>query len=73
MNNNATTPEWHTSSVKDVAALLQTNIESGLSSSNVRQRLLESGYNEIIEGRKRSALSIFASQFTDFMILILIV
>jgi Ca2+-transporting ATPase len=44
----------------------------GLGTTEVAQRSSRHGYNEIKEGKQRTAFQIFVSQFTDFMIWILI-
>ena len=46
--------------------------QSGLSSEEVEKRRQEYGYNELIEGQKKSVFVIFLEQFKDFLVLILI-
>lgn len=46
--------------------------EQGLTSSEATDRLNSDGRNEIIDTKKKTALSIFLGQFTDVMILILV-
>lgn len=46
--------------------------QSGLSSEEVEKRHQEYGYNELIEGQKKSVFVIFLEQFKDFLVLILI-
>ena len=45
----------------------------GLSSTEVKGRIEESGYNELKEGKKKSTLEMFIDQFKDFLIIILII
>ncbi len=63
---------WHTLKINDVVKRLASNVDIGLSHEEAQQRLVQTGYNELSEGRKRSPWKIFAQQFTDFMILVLI-
>jgi len=63
---------WHTVEVEEVLKQLDTSVK-GLSSSKAQQVLLEQGANIIPETRQRSLLSMILGQFTDFMIMVLIV
>jgi Ca2+-transporting ATPase len=62
---------WHKCTIEDIVKRTGTNFQ-GLSSSVAKQRLLETGPNELQEGKKKSAVAIFLSQFKDVMILILL-
>jgi len=62
---------WHKSTIDDIVKRTGTSLQ-GLSSSVAKQRLLETGPNELQEGKKKSAVAIFLSQFKDVMILILL-
>ena len=55
-----------------VMSELRTTPE-GLSSTEVKGRIEESGYNELKEGKKKSTLEMFIDQFKDFLIIILII
>ena len=55
-----------------VMSELRTTPE-GLSSTEVKGRIEESGYNELKEGKKKSTLEMFIEQFKDFLIIILII
>ena len=46
---------------------------NGLTEKEAERRLLEYGYNELRERKKASVLSIFLSQFKDFMVIVLLV
>ena len=45
---------------------------NGLSEREAEKRLLEYGHNELMERKKASAISIFFSQFKDFMVMVLL-
>ncbi len=47
--------------------------EQGLSESDVTKQRERCGWNELAEGRKKSLLRIFAEQFQDFLVIILII
>lgn len=57
---------------KDAVARLNSR-ESGLTPEEVRRRQEEIGYNELAEAGKKSVLRIFAEQWKDFLVMILIV
>ncbi|MBI5752710.1 MAG: cation-translocating P-type ATPase [Hydrogenophilales bacterium] len=63
---------WHTLSSESAAARLHVDPAQGLTPDEAAQRLAQAGPNEIHEQRRRSPLAMFVSQFTDFMILVLI-
>ncbi len=62
---------WHSVDTEELRALLETN-EGGLSREEAARRLEENGPNRLEEGKKRGMLSIFVSQFKDFMIWVLL-
>lgn len=62
---------WHRLSIDAVFELLGS-ASDGLSSMKAEEKLLETGPNQLEEARKKTALSILLSQFTDVMILILL-
>ncbi|MBM7692329.1 Ca2+-transporting ATPase [Peribacillus deserti] len=57
---------------EEVEAALHTSIEHGLSQEEVLVRQKKSGYNELQEGEKQSAILLFFAQFKDFMVLVLL-
>ncbi len=63
---------WHCLSVEDVVERLRTDVGNGLSHADAQVRLAESGANVIAQKRHRSWLAMFAAQFRDFMILVLL-
>jgi Ca2+-transporting ATPase len=62
---------WHRINTTEIFEITGSK-PSGLTSSQVDERLDEGGYNELEEGKKRSAAVILFSQFKDVMILILL-
>ena len=62
---------WH---LKDIAAILKITESSigGITTPEAERRLNEYGFNEITEGRKKSAWLLFLHQFKNFMIIALI-
>jgi Ca2+-transporting ATPase len=67
-NNN-----WHTLTSDEVAQRLETSPQSGLSSDHAAKRLAQFGANELKEKRARSPWRMLLDQFSDFMIIVLIV
>lgn len=63
---------WHSMSPEDVAKTLSTNLSTGLSEAEVEKRLQTYGLNEI-PAKKKSPIIMFARQFANFLIGILIV
>ena len=68
----ADAPAWHTLAAASVAQQLGSDPESGLTSEEAARRLAAEGPNEIREQRRRSIVRMIASQFQDFMILVLV-
>ncbi|HDP70105.1 MAG TPA: cation-translocating P-type ATPase [Actinobacteria bacterium] len=64
---------WHTLDVSSVEERLKSSIETGLDENEAAKRLLSYGPNELAEKEKSTALGLFLSQFSDFMIWVLIV
>lgn len=63
---------WHKLSIPETFKELGTN-EQGLSAIGAEQKLLQTGPNELQEGKKKSILAMLLAQFKDLMILILLV
>lgn len=63
---------WHVLSVEEVLAKLITSKDVGLNTAEAKRRLDIVGPNKLSESKKLSPLKIFFSQFTDFMVLVLI-
>jgi len=64
---------WHATSLEEVAKRLDTTLESGLSGEEALARKARYGANAIREGKPKGPWRIFASQFADFMIVVLLV
>jgi len=62
---------WHKSSIPEIFEVLGTNQE-GLTTSAAKEKLLQTGLNELEEGKKKSIAVMLLSQFKDVMILILL-
>ena len=65
--------KWFNKTAMEVEEYLQTNIENGLSSSEVKKRQEENGFNELKQTKKKSLFIKFLEQFKDFMIIVLII
>ncbi len=66
-------PVWHSMNTEDVKACLLTDLERGLTADGVAERLAEHGPNRLEETHRTPPWRIFASQFKDFMIYVLVV
>ena len=64
---------WHLTSVDEAAKRLRTSTRRGLAGDEAARRLAEHGRNELREEEGRGPLAMFVAQFTDFMILLLLV
>ena len=65
--------KWYNKTATEVEEYLQTNMEKGLSSVEVKKRQEESGFNELKQAKKKSLFVKFLEQFKDFMIIVLII
>ena len=65
--------EWYQKSEQELLSELSTDVETGLSSDEVESRLSKYGHNELKEEEKAGLLSKVIAQFSDFLIIILIV
>ena len=63
--------DWHRHPAAAVLEALRTSAD-GLTSAEAGGRLAEHGPNVLTEGKRRTALGLLASQFTDFMIVVLL-
>jgi Ca2+-transporting ATPase len=68
LNNN-----YYSEGINEVVTRLETDINSGLSSLNVSDKLEKFGENRLVEKQKKTLLKMIVEQFTDFMIIILII
>ena len=65
--------KWFKKTAAEVEEYLQTNLEMGLSSNEVKKRQEENGFNELKQAKKKSLFIKFLEQFKDFMIIVLII
>ncbi len=64
---------WHLLTAIETSKELGTDIVNGLNENESALRMLKYGRNELKEKRRRGILSMFLSQFGDFMVMILII
>ncbi|MCF6158963.1 MAG: HAD family hydrolase [wastewater metagenome] len=63
---------WHTLQTDEVIRSLDTNINTGLTETEVKNRINEYGYNQLEEKRKFSPITLFLEQFNSFIVWVLI-
>lgn len=63
---------WHAVEIRDVCTHFATDPESGLSEEEAQRRLRREGANELREGTQHGLPRILINQFSDFMILVLL-
>lgn len=63
--------QWHNLNGREVIKKLHSS-EEGLSEAEAKKRLEKCGLNKLVEEKKLSVLKLFISQFTSFLIIILI-
>ena len=64
--------EFHHGTRQDVLQMLETNKETGLTASQIREKRMQFGENRLREKKKKTNWERFLDQFKDVMILILI-
>jgi magnesium-transporting ATPase (P-type) len=78
MNSQVTTGSqsdltpWHAVAADQVIRRLDTNVQSGLSPADVRQRLEKYGHNRLPEGRKQGPFKRFLLQFNKILVYVLL-
>jgi len=70
--NRHTTPPWHLLEPWQTTAWLKVDPDKGLNNQDVEERLAAYGENTIREQRHHGPVRMFFGQFTDFMIIVLI-
>ena len=65
--------DWYKFSFEEIIIKLNSNIITGLSHENAKERLLVNGENSIIEFKKKNYFYLFLNQFKDFMVIVLII
>ncbi len=63
---------WHAIAANDVLQRLDTNLQSGLSTSDVQRRLDTYGHNRLPEGRKQGPFMRFLMQFNNILVYVLL-
>lgn len=64
--------QWHEISGSETIRLLHSDSKNGLTKAQARKRLEEYGKNALASKRSKSLIARFFSQFSDFMVLILL-
>ena len=64
---------WFNQTISEVEKNLETNLKTGLTSEQVKERQEKYGLNELKEQKKKSLFQKFLAQFKDFSIIILII
>ena len=64
---------WYQLTTQETIQKLDTNEESGLTSTEAHQKLVEYGPNELVERGTKSKWRILLDQFKEIMIIVLIV
>lgn len=64
--------DFYRMKIEDVCKDMQVNPESGLTDQEAKKRLDQYGPNEIAQKKRRTIWQMFFSQFTDFLIIILL-
>lgn len=72
MNEQPSSPLWHTRTTQQIYEDLNINIEQGLTEAEAKKRLAQYGVNELEEGAITSPWQMLWEQLTDPMVLILI-
>lgn len=63
---------WHAVAADEVVRRLDSDLQSGLSASNVQQRLEKYGHNKLPEGRKQGPFMRFLAQFNNILVYVLL-
>lgn len=66
------TENFYNLSVEEVEQRFTTNVHSGLTDGEAKERLRKNGYNEFEKKKHRSLIAKFFDQFKSFMILVLL-
>lgn len=65
--------DYFSKDIQESARDLKTDLLQGLSGQEAKKRLEENGHNRLRGAEKRTLLQLFAEQFKDFLVIILIV
>jgi Ca2+-transporting ATPase len=64
---------FYSQEISEIITGLKTDITTGLATEEVKRRLEEYGYNQLVSKRKKSFIRMFFEQFKSFMIIILLI
>ena len=64
---------WYNKSIEETEKEFGSNIKNGLSTSQVKEKQEQFGFNELTAKKKKSLIVKFLEQFKDFMIIVLII
>lgn len=64
---------FYNQEISEILSSLKTSETTGLSTEEVKRRLVEYGYNQLVSKRRKSFLQMFFEQFKSFMIIILLI
>lgn len=70
-NNLSSEVKWHSLTANETILKLNSS-EKGLTNEESKKRLTDYGFNELIEAKKSTPLSIFINQFKNVMVLMLL-
>ena len=65
--------DWQSLTIKECEKHLQADIKNGLDPQTVARRQKEYGKNELEQVKKKSLILRFFAQFSDFMVIILLI
>ena len=63
---------WHTTDLADIYYQFKTN-DKGLTNQEAQRRLAENGKNELKQKKKKTIIRMFLEQFTDPMVIVLLI
>lgn len=64
--------EYYLMSKEEITEQFEVNITQGHSNEKANQLLDKHGFNQLQEGKRKSTLEVFLSQFADLLVVILI-
>ena len=65
--------DWHSLSAAEALKQMGVNRKEGLSNGEAAKRLKQYGENKLAEKKKKGLLAKFLEQFSDFMVIILLI
>ncbi|MDR0794738.1 MAG: ATPase, partial [Tannerella sp.] len=73
MSTQPSSPKYYNNSVEEVARILGTSVETGLSGEEAKKRLDRHGFNEFTKKKGKNLFFKFLAQFQSFRIIVLLV